>query len=346
MKAHGGLLEQQNTGAVAMGALLLGMLAFASISIAAPLAVYTVTLAAFGLPHVLSELRYVDRRFSLSLGRSLIWRIGLILLLIVAARALLVFHLVPAKIEVPVELSLVVLLALSLVDGTPSQRFLAIAVALAIGAATAVSPFNTSVAMAVLHNLTPLGFLWQITPHQRRPRVMSLASLGLVGIPLLVATGLPRLALTAFGGSLPEFDPLGAGPIDDHVYVYVPAALAVTSHAIDLFTAAVVAQGAHYVSVIVLLPLMLARTDPGARGLVGWPSGAWFALLCAGAAAASVIGFSGDFAQSRALYGIFSSFHAWLEIPILIFALTGQALSQSPNRQETELAASETIRAR
>ncbi len=33
-------------------------------SVAAPVAVYTVTLAAFGLPHVLAELRFVDLRFS------------------------------------------------------------------------------------------------------------------------------------------------------------------------------------------------------------------------------------------------------------------------------------------
>ena len=153
--------------------------------------------------------------------------------------------------------------------------------------------------------------------------------------------------LTSLSGTT-EFDPLGAGPLHDHVYVYVPAALAVTSHAIDLFTASVVAQGAHYFSVIVALPLLLRRTQPAARGLIAWPSGVWFALLCVGVAAVGLVGFSKDFVETRALYGIFASVHAWLEIPVLIFALLGasQAVSQSPNRQEAPFAHKDTIIAR
>jgi hypothetical protein len=312
-----------------------GTALFAALCIAAPLAVYTVSLAAFGLPHVLSELRYVDRRFGLHVGRALLWRMFPLLLAIVAARAALVFYLVPAIIEVPTELALVALLALSLIDGTPGQRIAAVLIAFAIGGATALAPFNTAVVLAVLHNLTPLGFLWQITKGESRTRVMSLAALGFVGLPLLVATGLPRLVLTSLSGTT-EFDPLGAGPLHDHVYVYVPAALAVTSHAIDLFTASVVAQGAHYFCVIVVLPMMLGRVDRGAHGLFSWPSGAWFAVLCAGAATVGGLGFLNSFAESRALYGIFASVHAWLEIPVLIFALFGAArgLNKSRSRRD------------
>ena len=43
-----------------MGALLVGALA---VSVAAPLPTYVLTLALFGIPHVLVELRYVDERF-------------------------------------------------------------------------------------------------------------------------------------------------------------------------------------------------------------------------------------------------------------------------------------------
>jgi hypothetical protein len=254
----------------------------------------------------------------------------------------------PAKLEVPIELSLVVLLALTLVDGSLGQRIAAILIALLIGGATAVSPFDTLVVLALLHNLTPLGFLWQITPRVSRLRVMSLAAFGFVGLPLLVATGWPRLALAGLLGSGTQFDPLGAGPLQHHLSVYVPMALAANSHAIDLFAAAVVAQGAHYFAVIVVLPALLQRVQPAARGLIAWPSGVWFALLCAGAAAVGLMGFSHDFAASRALYGIFASLHAWLEIPVLIFALMGasQAVSQSPTRQEAPFAHRETSIAR
>jgi hypothetical protein len=37
-------------------------------AVAAPLLVYSLTLAMFGAAHVLSELRYVDRRFGRGLG--------------------------------------------------------------------------------------------------------------------------------------------------------------------------------------------------------------------------------------------------------------------------------------
>ena len=54
-------------GAAATVVAILAAATAATLSVIAPLAVYSLTLAAFGLPHVLSELRYVDRRF----GRSL-----------------------------------------------------------------------------------------------------------------------------------------------------------------------------------------------------------------------------------------------------------------------------------
>src|SRR5208337_4826620 len=90
--------DRRSAGLPVYGGLVLGMLLFAAVCIAAPLAVYTVTLAAFGLPHVLNELRYVDRRFGLRVSRTLLWRILPLLLVIAASRAALVFHLVPAKI--------------------------------------------------------------------------------------------------------------------------------------------------------------------------------------------------------------------------------------------------------
>ncbi len=313
-------------------------LAFAGFAVAAPLAAYTVSLAAFGGPHVLSELRYVDRRFGRRLGGALFVRLGVLLALVVTARALLVAKVVPASIEAPMELGLVAALALSVAWGTASQASAAVAVALIIGAATWLAPYDTLVVFALLHNLTPLGFLWQLTPRGRRAAVMAVAVLGLIALPLLVATGLPRALL---GGAFDGPDPLGAGPLGAHLFAYVPPFLA-GAHDQDLFTAAVVAQGGHYLAVIVALPAMLRRIEPDARGLAPWPSGWPFAALLAGAGAAGLAGFSIDFARARGLYGIAASLHAWIEIPLLILALTGQSASASPTAQETALAPSET----
>jgi hypothetical protein len=333
--------------------LLVGMLVFGGFAILAilePLAVYTVTLAGFGLPHVLSELRFVDRRFGRGLSRRFLLSFSVLLPFIIAARIGAVFHLIPTDISTPAELGGVALLALSCAGGGSfPRRALALSIAAILGGATFWAPFETAVSLAILHNLTPLGFLWQMAPRPNRGWVMSAAAWVFIGLPLLVASGWPRAALTNLIGRVPNFDPLGAGPLSEHLFVYVPSQFAGTPQSIDFFTPSVVAQGAHYASVILILPLLLRRLDPGARGLVPWPSGFWFAALCFGGAA-FVVGRSLDgFAEARALYSIPASLHAWIEIPILILALTETSQSDnnhSPKTHEAELATSETSMAR
>lgn len=321
---------------------------FAVITILAPLATYTVTLAVFGLPHVLSELRYVDRRFGRRISRQILLSMGMLLPFIVVTRAGTVFHVIPARLGMPAELGGVALLALACVGGSLRQKALALAVAGTLGGATLSAPFVTAVALSILHNMTPLGFLWQIVPRPRRAGVMALALCAFIGLPLLAATGLPRAALAGLFGALPDFDPFGAGPLAAHLFVYVLPRFVETPAAPDLFTASVVAQGAHYMAVIIILPLLLRRLDPEARGLAVWPRGIWFALLCLGAATLGIAKALDGFADMRALYSIAASLHAWIEIPVLIFALTtgAQRVSQSPHKTDAELAASETSMAR
>lgn len=334
-----------NAGAIARaGALgLAGLSAFAVLAISAPLAAYTVTLAAFGLPHVLSELRYVDLRFGRRIDRRFLWSIALLLSLIVAIRACTVFHLISNQVGVPAELGGVALLALSCAGGPLRQVILAVGAALSLGWATLAAPFVTAVVLSILHNLTPLGFFWQIAPLNRRGAMMGWAAAGLIGLPLLVATGWPRASLSHLAATGANLDPLKAGPLADNLFVYVPPGLIHSVHAIDLFTASVVAQGAHYASVIVFLPLLRGRLDPNAHGLLNWPKGAAFAALCALAGAVSLAVFLNGFSQARGLYGLAASFHAWLEIPVLILALTGAAQpTDRPTSIEPALAASDT----
>jgi hypothetical protein len=82
-------------GAVALG--MAPILPFAAFATMAPLAAYTTALAFFGLPHVLSELRYVDRRFGRRLCLSYLAPIAALLAVIVAARACVVFGAAPAR---------------------------------------------------------------------------------------------------------------------------------------------------------------------------------------------------------------------------------------------------------
>ena len=139
----------------------------------------------------------------------------------VAARASGVFGLLGSSTAISLELSFVVALALSATQGGMLQRALAVGISGGLGAATLVSPFDTAISLSILHNLTPLVFLWEISKPGSRRRTMTLALIAFVGLPILVATGLPRIALATAGFVAPSVDPLGAGPLGDHLYVYV-----------------------------------------------------------------------------------------------------------------------------
>ncbi len=316
-------------------------------AIVAPLLVYSITLASFGAAHVLAELRYVDLRFGRRLGRIYPWVIGALLAGAVMARVGGVFGFLSLVPAITLELSFVAALALSAAHGGPlPQRVLAVGVGCFLGVATLASPFDTAIVLSILHNLTPLAFLWEISPARSRRRIMTLASIAFVGVPILVATGLPRLALATVGIVAPAIDPLGAGPLGNHLYVYVPVALLAAGSAIDLFSASVVAQCAHYIAVILILPALLKTNNPGAVGIVTWPRG--FSTIVVALASIALYRFATGFVSARALYGIAASVHAWIEIPLVVIAIAGRshASSASPVSVEVPLATMETVSAR
>lgn len=325
-----------------------GAMIFVAGVILAPLAVYTTTLAFFGLPHVLSELRYVDRRFGRQIDRRFLIGVATLLAIVVVVRSSVVFDVLSSEIGAPLELLGVALSALFCFGGNGLRRGLALFVAGAIGVGAATAPFAAFALLAILHNLTPLGFFWQLAPSAGRRRIMAAAIGGFVIAPLVVATGWPRAALESLLGGLAPVDPFGAGLLSDHLRVYVPPQFTDASWAVDLFSASVAAQGAHYLSVIVILPMLLQRVDPSAAGLVARPEGRLFVLLCAGVTALGLLEFFSNFAQARAVYGIVASIHAWIEIPVLITALTAYdgPLSQRPIASDPELATSDASIAR
>src|ERR1700754_4763588 len=113
--------------AIAAAVMLGGAVILAAV--AAPLLVYSVSLATFGLAHVLSELRYVDRRFGRTLGMSHVAVMSVLLAGAVAARAGGVFGILGPAVAVTLELSCVAALALSAAQGGLIQRALALGLA-------------------------------------------------------------------------------------------------------------------------------------------------------------------------------------------------------------------------
>jgi hypothetical protein len=304
-----------------------------------PLSSYALSLAAFGLAHVLTELRYVDARFGASLPRSF-WRAtAMILGLVIALRILgLAGGIAPAMMA-PAELCLAALLfAVAVVPAwqraaSPAARALAVvglvvAVAVTIGAV--VDPVATLLVFALLHNATPALFLIERAPPERRGRTALASAAVFIGVPALVAAGAGHALLATRGlGDVAPWTSVGA--LADHYRAYLPASLHDDDAASRLFSAAVTAQLLHYGAVIVWLPATLTDDD---RASLPWPRSRKFAGIVVALSLGLLLHFVADFAGARAAYGVAAAVHAWIEWPVLVVGLAGARPSPGSTIQQ------------
>lgn len=298
-------------------------------SVAWPLATYTSTLAAFGLTHVLSELRYVDLRFGRRLGRTLAWGMGAALLGIVLVRLSLLAGFMGRPVALVLELgcglALVALVLPSLLRAREGTGVVGLAVGLAVASALAaaivLAPAAGLLAIAVLHNLTPVGFVLEATEGARRRRAAWACVLVFAVVPLVIASGGAWALLGPLDIAAPEATPLGYGPLQSAMRAYLPVGLLAPATALYLFQACVFMQCAHYVAVIGVLPRLLPAE---ARGRLRWPGAQWWPWLLA-ATVLMLIPFALDFVGARRGYGVLAAVHAWVEVPLLLLALLGAA---------------------
>jgi hypothetical protein len=294
--------------------------ATALLCVGAPLLTYSVTLAAFGLAHVLSELRYVGARFGTQVARRL-WRAMCWLLIgVIAVRLVRLGHIVPLRmLQVLEGLLVMALVAIVL----PTMRhwggfrlLLGVSLATALGFGALLWPVHTLLFLAVVHNLTPIGFLAEVTPRERRLRTVGIASVLFIGVPLFIATGWPYAMMS--GIAAPDLSLLPTGALHQHYGVYLPKAWAETDHALHLFSGVVFAQCMHYAVVIHVLPRMLPE---GPDAPEPWPARRPFLRLLLITGVALFALFTLDFGGARGVYGIAAAVHAWIELPILLLAM-------------------------
>jgi hypothetical protein len=294
----------------------------ASVAVA-PIAAFVLMISAFGLPHVLYELRYVDERFSARIPRRPLAVIGALIALIAAARIANGMHILMGDLFLWIELGLGAVLAVTATFLMPRNKILGAAVAVAFALGATFQPLWTFLIWAWLHNLTPLGFVAEITEGEERRRWLLLLSIPFFVLPALVATGVFHdLATALFRVAELEWTSMfGAG--DKPLLSFLPP----DSYDLNLFAAAVVAQSMHYVAVIVLLPRLLKAKQPGhAETLVPWPTWPVFAAAVATIAAVAFGVYAVSYTDARAAYGVAAAIHAWIELPILLIAL-GHGLS-------------------
>ncbi len=298
---------------------------------AAPLLVYSTTLATLGAVHVGTELRYVDERFGRRPRPALRAILGVLLAGIVGLRTLAVAKLIGPSLEIQLELLLVAALAVAVVPAVSrkggARGAVAAAVAVVVGAGALLAPIDALIVLAVLHNATPVGFLAERLEGGRRTRALLACVVVFLLVPAALVAGAADPLLAPFGGARLDAALLRTGPLNAHLGVFVPRSLFGWSRAEHLFAAATYLQCCHYAVVIGVLPRLSRAGAPDApaplRPLVRWPSRRAFLALLVAAAGLSLWGFATEFGDARAVYGIAAALHAWVEVPVLLLALCG-----------------------
>jgi hypothetical protein len=285
----------------------------------APLTAFVLMISAFGLPHVIYEMRYVDERFSSRSSRALLGVLAALVGLIAAGRIANGMQLIPYPVFVPLELGLGATLALLAAWHMKRLRWLGALVGFVFVLGATFEPVMTFVVWAWLHNLTPLGFVAEITSGRERVRWLCALSLPFVVLPALVATGVFHDAAIALLGtsSFMSMSIFGAG--DRPLLSFLPPG----SSNVYLFSAAVVAQAMHYVGVIVLMPYLLREKQPHRtpESVVRWPGWGVFAIAVSFVSLIAFGLYAVSYTDAKSGYAVASAVHAWIELPVLLMAL-------------------------
>jgi hypothetical protein len=281
-------------------------------AVVAPAATYIATLATFGFTHVWIELRYLNRRFRHRFEAWFTTRLLQGMLLVGLIRCASVFGLIPATLAYPLELTAglgMVLVATRLLwRRNWHWGLVGIGVGIGLGWGILTDAIATSMVLALLHNLTPVGFILE---RQRANRAWIGLACGLVfGVmPLLIFL-------------LAQFNATAAIP-SNYLRAFVAPVWQQAAIAHPLFSAAVFLQCLHYAAVIGLFSRRTNATPIGGTALKpknrSFQTGtAWFYGGLMAASLVMLLGFWQSFLATRAIYGIVAAMHAWIEIPLLL----------------------------
>lgn len=306
-------------------ALLVGLLAVAAVAaIAAPLLVYSTTLAAFGAAHVLVELRVLDVRYRRVLHPRAWHAIAIALAIVFAIRCAANLDAIARPLAHRLELAAGIACVLVVVPacwaGGRRRGGLAIAVAAALLGGLAISPLGTLLVLAILHNLAPWPLVVAASVGASRRRLALVGAVVYVAVPLLVATGLPFAALAHV--AVPEATVLPTGPLFDHLPAFWgPSPDAHPELALHVFSACAYLQCAHYVGVLLVLP----HVGPAPTRV---PTRTVAIAIAVGLVVA--VTYALDFFAARAWYGTLAAVHAWAEFPAVLVALVAAGAGAGP----------------
>lgn len=274
-----------------------------------PLPLYLVSLALFGLPHVIWEMGFIRSRYAARW--PLRWWVALWMVLLMQAgmRGALWMGSVQATSSQIVDLLSLLLLALLVVLAPKGAgwrvRVAGLLMAGIVWWLLQQGDFLTALLLlAMAHNFTPLAMAWDLARDHPPARPLALAISGLFVLPLLVVASGWAAAMVP---SIVEAQvPLLDGQL--------PQSWG-GSYRSALLSAIVLAQCLHYYCVIYLLPR--AEAQRTAKPVVSSA-----VRIYALAAVALMFGYYVlDYSAARKLYAVVAGAHAWLEWPVLLMAI-------------------------
>jgi len=278
-------------------------------------------------------MRYVEARFATRLRGHLAWGMGTLLVGVIALRLAKATGLWSGVSALQLELVLVAglggLVLPRLARGGAGPLALGVTVVGAVSAGLLSYPILTMLALAVLHNWTPVGFVAEVTRGATRRRALTLSLVAFAAVPLLIASGLPSRGLDALGAWWPDVGLLTHGGLAPHLGTYLPQQVHAAPWAIAAFSAFVFAQLMHYSAVILVLPRLApgGPEAPTVLGLSRLPTRTFVAGVVL-ATAVGLVGYGIDFGDARRWYGLLAGVHAWIEVPVLLLAIL--PLSEQP----------------
>ena len=277
-------------------------------AIAFPLTTYAVTLATFGIAHVAIELRYIHSRFNRRLDRKTIVRLIQLVLAIAIIRCVSIFGFIPSQIaqllELGCGLGLVAIATHYLWIRDWKQGVIGTIVGCLLGIGIVRDPIVTLVIFAIVHNLTPVGFILERQGFKSSPIIWICGAIfGL--LPLLII--------------LYQLAPIARLPLeinDTYLRAFIAPSWQNSAVAYPLFSAVAFLQCMHYAVVIGLFSRWTPDLD---NSPIQYPT-KYFYLLLGSISILLFIAFQHAFVLTRASYGVVASIHAWIEIPLLLIA--------------------------
>lgn len=298
----------------------------AFLSVAFPLATYTLTLASFGLAHVLTELRYVDFRFNQRLDVDLRKKIVILLLAIVNIRIIQIFGMLDSRIGVPLELICVIGLVMLVIPILKAKDWklatLGILVCTILFAGVFWIPTLMMLLLAVLHNITPIGFIAEKLRGRERKLALLICFIVFAVIPSIIISGYPYNFLSSLNLVAPSANIIQTGNLQLHLGAFVPQQLHKNAIAQNAFSAAVFLQCMHYAVVLGILPNWEKNKNNNFEShFLVWNHQSIFKKVAIFLSTLIFIYFAQSFTDARKLYSIAAAIHAWVEFPILLLAL-------------------------